>query len=101
MLSSTGSPLLPPGGPTGPGNFPWWYLLIALIGGGGYWAFVALFPRPTFTSHTDAGSSELDERSKALAIESQILLKPNIADGQYRVGVDEGNLIQSVRREND
>jgi hypothetical protein len=92
---------LPLVGPTDP--FPWWYLLVALlIGGGGYWAFMALFlPRPTFNSRTDAGSSKVDEGSKALAIESQILLKPNVADGQYRVGVDEGNLIQSVRREND
>jgi hypothetical protein len=91
---------LPPGGPTDP--FPWWYLLIPLIGGGGYWTFKALFlPRPTFSSRTDAGSSKVDEGSKTLAIESQILLKPNIADGQYRVGVDEENFIQSVRSEND
>jgi hypothetical protein len=99
MLSPGSSPLVLPGGVT---DFPWWWLLlIPLIGGGGYWAFKALFlPRPTFSARRDAGSSEVDA-AKGLAIESQILLKPNIADGQYRVGVDEGNFIQSVRREDD
>ena len=58
-------------------------------------------PRPTFRSRKDSGASEVDQEGKPLSIESQILLKPNITDGQYLVGTDEGNLIQSVRREND
>jgi hypothetical protein len=100
MLSPGSSPRVPPGGLTD--SFRWWWLLlIPLLGGGGYWAFKALFlPRPTFSARRDAGSSEVDA-AEGLAIESQILLRPNIADGQYRVGVDEGNFIQSVRREND
>lgn len=102
-LSPGSSPPFPPAGPTDAGKFPWWYLLIALlIVGAGYWAFKALFvPRPTFRSCMDGGKCEVDQEGKPLAIESQILLKPNIADGQYLVGTNEGNLIQSVRREND
>lgn len=99
ILSPGSSPVVPPGGRTD--SFPWWWLLLLPLLGVGYWAFKALFvPRPTFSARRDAGSSEVDA-AKGLAIESQILLKPNIADGQYRVGVDEGNFIQSVRREND
>jgi hypothetical protein len=100
-LSPESSPLPP--GPVWPWTFPWWYLLIALlVAGGGYWAFKALFvPPPTFRSRSDAGSSQVDQEGKPLAIESQILLKPNIAEGKYRVGTDEGNLIRSVKRENE
>jgi hypothetical protein len=73
-----------------------------LVVGGGYWTFKALLPpRPTFSSNSDPGSSDVDAGGKPLTIESQILLKPNIAEGDYLVAVDEGTLIQSVRREND
>jgi hypothetical protein len=42
----------------------------------------------------------VDEGSKALAINSQILLRPDIADGEYLVSTGEPNLVKSVRREN-
>jgi hypothetical protein len=82
----------------------WWkYLLIALlIVFVAYRTYRFLFaPRPTFRPLRDAGSSEVDEGTKALAINAQILLRPDIADGQYRISTDEPNLVRSVRREND
>lgn len=102
-MSPTSSPPIAPAGPTDSGTFPWWYVLIALlVVGGGYWTFKALLPpRPTFSSNSDPGSSDVDAGGKPLTIESQILLKPNIAEGEYLVAADEGTLIQSVRREND
>lgn len=99
----TPPPVLPPDGPTDPWTLPWWYLLIVLlVAGGGYWAFKALFvPRPTFRPLRDAGSSAVDEETNPLAINSQVLLKPDIADGLYRVSTDEPDLVRSIRREND
>ena len=81
----------------------WWkYLLIALlISFLGYRTYRFLFaPRPIFRPLPDAGSSEVDEGTKPLAINSQILLRPDIADGQFRVSTDEPDFVRSVRREN-
>ncbi|MBC8028563.1 MAG: PKD domain-containing protein [Pyrinomonadaceae bacterium] len=82
----------------------WWkYLLVALlIAFVGYRTYGLLFaPRPTFRPVPDAGGSGVDEVTNPLAINSQILLKPGIADGLYRVNTDEPNLVRSIRREND
>jgi hypothetical protein len=82
----------------------WWkYLLVALlISFVGYRTYGLLFaPRPTFRPVPDAGGSGVDEVTNPLAINSQILLKPDIADGLYRVSTAEPNLVRSIRREND
>lgn len=91
--------------PTDQGSFGrnWWkYLLIALlIFFLGYRIYRLLFAtRPTFRPLRDGGSSEVDEGTKPLAIDSQILLRPDIADGQFRVSTGEPDFVRSVRREN-
>jgi hypothetical protein len=91
-------------GPTPDDGQNWWkYLLVALlIAVVGYRTYRFLFaPRPTFSPVRDPGSSAVDEETKALAINAQILLRPDIADGEYRISTDEPNLVRSVRREND
>lgn len=105
------SPVVSPGPSNEPSPAPnlydkgnWWkYLLIALlIILVSYRTFRFLFvPRPTFRPVRDAGSSAVDEKTNALAINAQVLLRPDIADGDYRVSTDEPNLIRSVRREHD
>lgn len=116
-LSSPGSsPMSSPGVPPRSNTDPtlsgdrntldqdWWkYLIIALlISFVGYWTYRFLFaPRPTFRPVPDAGGSGVDEATNPLAINSQILLRPDIADGLYRISTEEPNLVRSVRREND
>jgi hypothetical protein len=82
----------------------WWIFLIILllISFAGYRLYKFLFaPRPTFSPVLDAGGASVDEASTPLAINSQILLSPDIADGLYRVNTEEPNLIKSIRSEND
>ena len=88
--------------PAGLRNNWWVYLLIALL-----LLFVAfqfykaLFvPRTTFHANRDMGSSELDPESRGLSINSEVLLRRNVAEGQYMVHTDEPNIVRSVRREN-
>ncbi|HWN07787.1 MAG TPA: PKD domain-containing protein [Pyrinomonadaceae bacterium] len=82
----------------------WWkYLLIlVLIAFVGYRTFKVLFaPRPTFRPVPDAGDSSVDEVTNALAINSQIHLNPDIADGLYSVNTEEPNLVRSITTEDD
>ena len=83
----------------------WWvYLLILLLlGFTGYQLYRAVFvPRATFHPNLDMGSSEVDTAAatKGLSITSQVLMRPNLSEGQYVVHTDEGNIVRSVRREN-
>jgi PKD repeat protein len=91
--------------PTSPIKLPknWWvYLLIALLLiFVAYQIYRSLFmPRATFHPTRDTGSSEVDAGAKGLTINSQVLLRPNLSEGQYLVHTDEGDIIRSVRREN-
>jgi hypothetical protein len=79
----------------------WWLYLLVLA-----FAFVsyrsvkaALTPRPSFSSHLDAGGADVDEGTQPLAIESQVILTPHIADAEYKVKPDDASLIGSVRRD--
>lgn len=79
----------------------WWkYLLIVLLlAGGAYWAWTALVPpRPSFAAHPDLGGAEVNAGAQPLSIESQIILNPNVAEGQYLVYGEEPNIVRSVRR---
>ena len=110
--SSSSSPV-PPRSVTEPSPPPgfldnfernWWkYLSVALlISFVGYQTFKTIFaPRPTFRSVPDAGGAGVDEETNPLAINAQILLHPDIADGLFRVSATEPNLVRSIRREND
>jgi hypothetical protein len=69
----------------------------------GYQLYRALLvPRPSFHPNLDMGSSEVDSTAatKGLSITSQVLMRPNLSEGQYRVHTDKGNIVRSVRREN-
>ena len=83
----------------------WWvYLLILLLlGFVGYQLYRSvLVPRASFHPNLDMGSSEVDATAttKGLSITSQVLMRPNLSEGQYVVQTDEGNIVRSVRREN-
>ena len=80
----------------------WKYLLLAmLIVVVNYQTFKLLFvPRPTFSARPDAGGSDVDEGMKPLAINAQLLLRPDIADAQYYVSTDEVSFVRSMRRGN-
>jgi hypothetical protein len=69
----------------------------------GYQIYRSLFvPRASFHPNRDMGTSEVDATSatKGLSITSQVLLRPNVSEGQYVVDTDDGNIVRSVRREN-
>jgi hypothetical protein len=83
----------------------WWvYLLILLLLlFVGYQLYRSLFvPRASFHPNLDMGSAEVDATAttKGLTITSQVLMRPNLSEGQYLVHTDEGNIVRSVRREN-
>lgn len=110
--SATGSPgtvigpILPdPDQPLDPLPDNWWvYLLILLLLlFVGYQLYRSLFvPRASFHPNLDMGSAEVDATAttKGLSITSQVLMRPNLSEGQYVVQTDEGNIVRSVRREN-
>lgn len=58
----------------------------------------ALTPRPSFSSRLDAGGANVDEGAQPLAIESQVILRPHIADAEYKIKPDDASLIGSIRR---
>lgn len=99
--SSPLSPLVPPLF-TGRLEDDWWkYLLLALLA-----AFVGykvlrrlLVPRPTFRAFADAGASEIGGGLRDLAIDSEVILRPNISEGQYLVYTEEADVVKSLRRE--
>ena len=78
------------------------FLALVLIAFGGYRGLkAAFFRRPSFKPRVDAGSAEVDEGKQPLAIDSQVILRPNIADVEYDVSTDDASLIVSIRRRND
>ena len=92
----------PPVVPRGNG---WRYLIIiiglsALFVGYRAWkehrAHYAL--RPTIHSHPDPGTSRLDNGKDGLAINFQILLKPDVAGAKYRLNTGEASFIRSKER---
>lgn len=107
---SSPDPSLSPEESTGTGNpvfagnarDDWWkYLLLALplafvaykLGKGwlGQRSTVRTFPDPGTASVTDA---------QGLAINSQVILRPNLQEGQHHVSSNEAGLVKNVRREN-
>lgn len=80
----------------------WWkYLIVALlVSFVGYRTLRKLFaPRAIIRSCPDAGAADVNDGMQPLAINSQVLLRPNIAAAQYEVHTDEANFVRSVRRE--
>lgn len=110
-VSPTITPAVPPGvsvTPTpGKGGLltfleNWWkYLVVALlISFVGYRTLRKIFaPRAIIRSCPDAGAADVNDGMQPLAINSQVLLRPNIAAAQYEVHTDEANFVRSVRRE--
>jgi hypothetical protein len=92
----------------GPWDLPfqredWWkYLLIALaLAGGVYWGWKVLFPpRTSFAARPDPGGADVYTGSQPLAIESQVILNPDVSEGQYLVYTEEPSIVRSVRRDN-
>jgi hypothetical protein len=82
----------------------WWkYLIVALlfISFVGYRTLRKIFaPRATFRSIPDVGGADVNDGMQALAITSQVLLRPNLATAEYEVHTDEAEFVRSVRREN-
>ena len=80
----------------------WWkYLIVALlISFVGYRTLRKIFaPRAIIRSCPDAGAAEVNDGMQPLAINSQVLLRPNIGAAEYEVHTDEANFVRSVRRE--
>ena len=95
--TGTGNPIF-----TGDARDDWWkYLLLALP-----LAFVAykfgkgwLGPRSTVRTFPDPGTATVTD-AKGLAVNSQVILRPNVQEGQHNVSSDEAGLVKHVRREN-
>jgi PKD repeat protein len=87
-------------------HFPpndWWkYVLIALlIAGAAYWGRLLLIrPTPSFRARPDSGASDINGGAQSLGIESQVILNPDVSEGQYLVYTDEPSIVRSVRRDN-
>jgi PKD repeat protein len=87
---------------TGDPRDDWWkYLLLALL-----LAFVAyrlgkwwLGPGSTVHTFADPGTATVTD-AKGLAIDSQVILRPNLTEAQHDVSPGEAGLVKNVRREN-
>ena len=89
------------GGPFESSDNWWKYLLLALLV-----LFLAyktarylLLPRPQFVPNLDPGASRVGA-GKALSIDLQLALDPNVTGGQYGIETHEGSLIKSERGSN-
>jgi PKD repeat protein len=81
----------------------WWkYVLIALlIAAAAYWGWPMLMPpTPSFRARPDRGASDINGGVQSLGIESQVILNPDVSEGQYLVYTDEPSIVRSVRRDN-
>ena len=81
----------------------WWvYLLIALLllfAAYKLWQWIA-GPRPSVRAFADTGEGEVIAGAKGLAIDSEVILRPNISEGEYLIHTDDPNLVKKLRREN-
>jgi hypothetical protein len=80
----------------------WWKyaLLTLLLGFVGYTVFRSLLvSRPTFRAFKDAGGSHIGGGLRDLTINSQVILRPNLSEGEYLVYTEEVDVVKSLRRE--
>ncbi|MDX6612793.1 MAG: hypothetical protein QOD75_1979 [Blastocatellia bacterium] len=82
----------------------WWVFLAVVVG-----TFVgnkllrtgfAPSPSPTFHCAPDIGAGDVNDGMRGLAIATQIVLTPNIRDGDYQITTGEAGLIKEIRRHN-
>lgn len=85
--------------PVGPKGL-WKYLLIAAVllfliykGSG-----LLLGAQPTFAAFSDPGIAGLSDRKSGLPIDFQLLLRPNVSTGEYKVETGSGSLVQNYDR---
>jgi hypothetical protein len=105
-----GSPGSTPDGSSGWLNLRknWWKYLLAILvllpaAFAGYRALRrASYPRPTIHSHLDPGAPGLKgsmDGMKNFAINFELLLNPQMTEGQSRISASEANLVRSERRD--
>lgn len=98
-LNQNSTPVVPPTGQTEPSN--WWKyaILLVILLLGGYQAYSYFFaPRPTFVPHVDVGDATVDA-DNPLAINMQMDVDPNVANGEFKIDSEGNSLIKSQRTE--
>lgn len=84
--------------PFDPGNNWWWLLLILLALIAAYQAWkMYLASQLTFKAVTDPGVTDLEQSKEGMGIDFELVLDPNISEGQYELETDEPSFIKSER----
>jgi PKD repeat protein len=95
----------PDGGPIGPlgstNNWWWWLLLLALALIAAYQAVkMYLASQLTFRPVVDTGVTHFEHGAEPLGINFEMVLSPNVSEGQYGLETDETRFIRSERSSN-
>lgn len=79
----------------------WWMYLLALLTIliGYLLAKFLLTSEPSFRAFPDPGSAEVRGGTQGLAIDGEVILRPNIAEGKYLVFTDGSPVVKNLRRE--
>ena len=88
-------------GPLGITNNWWWLLLLALVLIAAYQAVkMYLASQLTFRPVVDTGVTHFERDAEPLGIDFEMVLSPNVSEGQYELETDETRFIRSERSSN-